>query len=45
MQALNPQAIKKVIVSELPRLMETDPDIRDFILRVTRDQYGKMKRV
>jgi len=37
MQALNPEEIKKVIVFELPRLMETDPDIREFIVRVTRD--------
>ena len=45
MQPLNTEEIKKVIVSELPRLMETDPEIRDVILRVTPDWYGKMKRV
>ena len=43
MQPLNTEEIKKVIVSELPRLMETEPDIRDFILRVTRDQYAEKR--
>jgi hypothetical protein len=32
--------VKKVILTQLPRLMETEPDIRDFILRVTRDHYA-----
>ncbi len=34
------EEVKKVILTQLPRLMETEPDIRDFILRVTREQYA-----
>lgn len=34
------EEVKKVILSQLPHLMETEPDIRDFILRVTREQYA-----
>jgi hypothetical protein len=45
MQPLNTEEIKKVIVSQLPRLMEMESDIRGFMLRVTRDRCGKMKRV
>ena len=33
------EEIKKVIMSQLPKLMETDPDIRSFILNVTRESY------
>lgn len=35
--------IKKVIMAELPRLIESDPDIRRFILSVTRDIYADKK--
>lgn len=34
------EEVKKMILSQLPHLMETDPDIRDFILRVTRERYA-----
>lgn len=34
------EEVKKVILSQLPHLMETEPDIRDFILRVTRERYA-----
>ena len=34
------QNIKQIIKSELPRIMETDPEIHDFILRLTRKQYA-----
>jgi len=34
------EEVKKVILTQLPHLMETEPDIRDFILRVTREQYA-----
>jgi len=33
------EEIKKVIMSQLPKLMETDPDIRSFILNVTSESY------
>lgn len=33
------EEIKKVIMSQLPRLMKTDPDIRSFILNVTSESY------
>jgi len=33
------EEIKKVIMSQLPKLMETDPDIRSFILKVTSESY------
>lgn len=32
--------IKDIIKSELPRMMETDPEIREFIFRITRDLYA-----
>ncbi len=41
--ALETQSIeeaKRIILSQLPRLMEREPEIRDFILRVTRDRYA-----
>ena len=34
------QNIKQIIKSELPKIMETDPEIHDFILRLTRTQYA-----
>lgn len=34
------QEIKKAIMSDLPRMMETEPEIRDFILRLTREMYA-----
>lgn len=37
------EEVKKVILSQLPRLMETEPDIREFILRVTRQQYAEKR--
>ncbi len=32
------QNIKQIIKAELPKIMETDPEIHDFILRLTRKQ-------
>ncbi|MFP4284520.1 MAG: PD-(D/E)XK nuclease family protein [Desulfovermiculus sp.] len=32
--------IKDIIKSELPRMMETDPEIREFIFKITRDIYA-----
>ena len=37
------EEVKKIIISQLPRLMETDPDIRNFILNVTRERYAEKK--
>ena len=37
------EEIKKVIMDQLPKLMETDPDIRSFILNVTRESYPDKK--
>ncbi len=34
------QEIKKAIMSDLPRKMETEPEIRDFILRLPREMYA-----
>ena len=34
------QNIKQIIKSELPKIMEADPEVRDFILRLTRKQYA-----
>ncbi len=34
------QNIKAMIKSELPKIMETDPEIHDFILRLTRRYYA-----
>jgi len=40
MEPQTSEEVKKVILSQLPHLMETDPDIREFILRVTRERYA-----
>ena len=32
--------IKDIIKSELPRMMETDPEIRELIFKITRDLYA-----
>ncbi len=32
--------LKRAILAELPRLMESDPDVRDFILRITRERFA-----
>ena len=40
METQNIEEVKRVILTQLPRLMETEPEIRDFILRVTREQYA-----
>ncbi len=34
------EEIKKIIMAELPRLMESDPDVRRFILNVTHEKYA-----
>ena len=34
------EEIKKIIMTELPRLMKSDPDIRTFILDVTHERYA-----
>jgi hypothetical protein len=33
------EEVKKIIIAELPELMKVDPDIRNFILNVTRESY------
>jgi len=38
------EEIKKVIMSQLPKLMETDPDIRSFILKVTSESYPDKRK-
>ena len=35
--------IKKIIITQLPRIMKTDPDMRRFILSVTHEQYADKK--
>ena len=32
--------IKKIIMAELPKLIESDPDIRRFILDITHERYA-----
>lgn len=34
------EEIKKIIMAELPRLMESDPDVRRFTLNVTHEKYA-----
>ncbi len=34
------QELKKAIFSDLPRMMRTEPEIRDFILRITQEMYA-----
>jgi len=33
------EEVKRIIIAELPELMKVDPDIRNFILNVTRESY------
>ena len=40
MQTQTNEDVKKIIIAELPRLMESDPDIRRFIVDVTRGRYA-----
>jgi len=40
MQTQTNEEIKKIIKAELPKLMERDPDIRKFILNVTKESYA-----
>ena len=40
MQTQTREDIKKIIMTELPRFMESDPDVRRFILDVTRGIYA-----
>ena len=40
MQTQNIKEIKKIIMTELPGLLESDPDIRNFILSVTQKKYA-----
>lgn len=40
MQTQTREEIKKIIMTELPRFMESDPDVRRFILDVTRGTYA-----
>ncbi len=34
------QELKKAIFSDLPKMMRTEPEIRDFILRITQEMYA-----
>jgi len=40
METQSLEEVKKLILTQLPHLMETEPEIRDLILRVTRDHYA-----
>jgi hypothetical protein len=40
MSAQTQEDMKRAILAELPRLMESDPDVRDFILRITRERFA-----
>ncbi|MCD6305892.1 MAG: DUF3782 domain-containing protein [Deltaproteobacteria bacterium] len=40
METQSLEEVKKVILTQLPHLMETEPEIRDLILRMTRDHYA-----
>jgi len=33
------EEVKRIIIAKLPELMKVDPDIRNFILNVTRESY------
>jgi len=33
------EEVKRIIIAELPELMKVDPDMRNFILNVTRERY------
>ena len=43
MEAHTREEIKKLIIAELPELMKIDPDIRNFILDVTRKSYSSKR--
>lgn len=40
MQTQNREEIKKVIVAELPGMMQRDPEIREFIIELTKQRYA-----
>ncbi len=37
------EEVKRIIITELPELMKVDPDIREFILNVTRESYSSKR--
>ncbi|MEA3414860.1 MAG: hypothetical protein U9R02_01685 [Thermodesulfobacteriota bacterium] len=43
METQTNKEIKKIIMTQLPRIMKTDPDMRRFILSVTHEQYADKK--
>ena len=43
METQTNEEIKKIIMTQLPRIMKTDPDIRKFILDATHKQYADKK--
>jgi len=40
MQTQTSEEVKKLIMAELPRLMERDPGIRKYVLKITKKQYA-----
>ncbi len=40
MNTKNQEEMKRAILAELPRFMESDPEVRDFILRITRERFA-----
>ncbi|MFP3912782.1 MAG: hypothetical protein ACLFUT_11960, partial [Desulfobacteraceae bacterium] len=43
METQSIEEIKRVIRAELPGLMKSDPEMRNFILRITRESYPDKK--
>ncbi len=42
--ALTHEQIKHIIFSELPKIMEKDPKIRSYLLKVTKEKYADKKK-
>ncbi|MBW1735784.1 MAG: DUF3782 domain-containing protein [Deltaproteobacteria bacterium] len=40
MQTQTTEELKKLIMAELPNLIKSEPELRDFVLKITRDVYA-----
>ncbi len=41
---LSSQEMKQVILEELPHILQTDPDLRRYVLKITQDRYADRER-
>ena len=41
---LSSQEMKQVILEQLPHILQTDPDVRRYVLKITQDRYADRER-